>query len=251
MKESPYIDIHCHLDICENRDEIIKRAEERGVGIIINQGINPDSNRKSLRYSLESNVVKPALGLYPIDALKMSDPEIEAEIEFIKRKKNLILAIGEVGIDFKEDEFQHERQKDIFKKMIALSKEMGKPIIVHSRKAEEESISILEEMRAKKVIMHCFSGKFNLIKKIISHGWYLTVPTNVKYSQQFQSLAKEVPLAQLFCETDSPYLHPDKLKDNEPSNVIESYNMLAIIKGLPLDDVRAMVWKNYQRVFEE
>lgn len=250
MKELPYIDVHCHLDLCADAKACVQRAREAGVGRIITQGVNIETNRKALRLSIEHNEVKAALGLYPVDALKLSDAKINEEIEFIRRKKSLIVAIGEVGIDFKEDDYEHEKQKYIFRKMIVLAKEMDKPIIVHSRKAEEECIKILEEMQAKGVIMHCFCGKLGLIKRIVSNGWFLTIPTNVKYSQQFQSLAKESPLTQLFCETDSPYLHPDKLKDNEPMNVVESYKILALLKGLPLDDVRAMVWKNYLRVFE-
>ncbi len=233
-----FIDIHCHLDSCKDVEGCVRRAEEKGVGIIVTHGTGPASNRSALKLAKKYKSVKAALGIYPIEALALSDEEIEAEIEFIRKNEEKIFAIGEVGIDFKEDEKNRERQKEIFRKFVALSIDLDKAIIVHSRKAEEECIEILEEMKAKKVIMHCFCGKKKLVQRAIKNGWFLTIPTNVKHSQQFQENAALCPLEQLFCETDSPYLHPEKLRDNEPVNVVESYKKIAEIKKISVDDVK-------------
>ncbi|MFT4304885.1 MAG: TatD family hydrolase, partial [Candidatus Woesearchaeota archaeon] len=98
-----FIDIHCHLDMCENLDEIILNCKEKNV-IILSNGIDINSNRKQIELKEKYNI-KIALGLYPIDALKLSNEEIDNEIEFIKKqaKENKISAIGEVGLDFKYD----------------------------------------------------------------------------------------------------------------------------------------------------
>lgn len=244
-----FIDIHCHLEMLSNIQEAIQRANKAGVTTIVTQGVNPETNRKALELSSSYLEVKAALGLYPIDALKLSDKEIDAEIAFIRKNAKKIIAIGEVGMDFKEDEKEYERQKEIFKKFILLSFELDKPIIVHSRKAELECIELLELLQAKNVIMHCFCGKWKLVERIQKNGWFLTVPTSVVNSQQFQAIAQEVPLAHLFCETDTPYLHPEKKWPNEPALVIESYKKIAELKKIPLEEIKKEIIKNFERLF--
>jgi len=245
-----FIDIHCHLDFCNDVPSIIKRAISHEVRIIITHGVNPKSNRSSLEFSGKYSEVKSALGLYPIDALKLSDSEIEKELTFIEENKDNIFAIGEVGMDFKEDLKEHERQQKIFEKLIALSIRINKPIIVHSRKAEKECIDLLEKLEAKKVIMHCFCGKWELVEGIVRNNWFISLPANVKSSQQFQRIARDIPIERLFCETDSPYLHPDKLPNNEPSFVIESYRKIAELKNLSLSDVEKAVSYNFEALLK-
>jgi len=244
-----FIDVHCHLDICKNIPEIIKNVKKSDVKIIITNGVNIETNRKTLELSEKYPLVKAALGIYPIEALKLSDKEIDKEISFIKENKDKIIAIGEIGLDYKEDQSEHDRQKQIFKKFISLSLELDKPIIIHSRKAEEETIEILEIMHAKKVIMHCFSGNFLLVEKIAKNLWYLSIPASIKNSEHFQKMVNEIPLDRLLCETDSPFLHPDKLKNNTPDLVIESYKKIAEIKSLDLDKIKEKIYDNYKKLF--
>ena len=248
--KSCFIDAHCHLDMIEMPiEKIIDNSNKADVNIIIAQGVNPESNRKVLSLGERYDIVKSALGIYPIDAISFSDKEIDSEIEFIRKNKDKIIAIGEVGLDFKEDLENHERQKNIFKKFIGISIELKIPIIVHSRKAELECIEILEKYNAKKVIMHCFSGKLSLIKRIVRNGWMLTIPTSVKNSEHFQKIVEMVDIKNLLCETDSPYLHPDKKWPNEPANVIASYEKIAEIKGLSLENVNDLIKNNYKNLF--
>lgn len=254
MEKSCFVDVHCHLDMLEKDkkiDEVIENSRKNSVSIIIAQGVSPESNRKVLKFSEKYGEVKAALGLYPIDSLLISEKEIDEEIDFIRENRDKISAIGEVGLDFKESalESEHERQKKLFEKLAKLSIEIDKPIIVHSRKAELECIEILEKLGAKKVIMHCFSGNFSLVKRIVQNNWFLTVPTSVKNSEHFQRIIKETDIKNLFCETDSPYLHPDKKWPNEPMNVIESYKKIAEIKNIPLEEAKTKVFENYRRLF--
>ena len=142
-----------------------------------------------------------------------------------------------------------KEQLTLFEKMISLAEKLNKPIIVHSRKAEEDTIEILQSSKLKKIIMHCFTGKKKLVKKINNNGWFLTIPTCVVRSQQFQDIAKETPINQLFCETDAPYLSPFRDMRNEPAFIIESYKKLAEIKKMDLKEVINNIWMNYQRTF--
>jgi TatD DNase family protein len=252
-----YIDVHCHLDMLEKEgadlDRIMKGARKNKVGIIVTNSINSSSTRKSLVYKKKYGGVEIAAGIYPINALKISDKEINWEIDFIRKlaKKENIFAIGEVGIDHKwsTDEKEWIRQREIFRKFIKLSIELGVPIIVHSRKAEEECIEILESEKAKKVIMHSFGGKKSLVKRIVDNSWYFSIPASVKNSQHFQSIVKSVPIDKLLCETDSPYLHPDRKFPNEPANVVESYRGIAKANKLKLRDVEKKIEANFKELF--
>jgi len=167
-------------------------------------------------------------------------------------------------LDYHWDKNNVNEQKKLFEKMISLAEKLNKAIIVHSRKAEGDVISMLQSSKLKKIIMHCFTGKKPLVKKIIDDGWFLTAPTSIVRSTQFQENAKLVPITQLFCETDAPYLTPFKDarnlssqisapiemgKRNEPAFVIEAYKKLAEIKGMELKEVVNNIWMNWQKVF--
>jgi len=247
--KAKFIDLHCHVDFYKNNEipAINEDAEQKNV-LIVDSGAHPKMNKRVLELA-EKYDWKVTLGLYPIDVLGMSDKEIEKEFEFIEKNKDKIIGIGEVGLDFKEDLNKHERQIDIFRKIIKFSKKIDKPLIIHSRKAEKEAIEILEAEKAEKVVMHCFSGSFKLIDKIVANKWYMTIPANVTFSEHFQKAIGIVPISQLFCETDSPYLHPKKEKNNVPGNVIESYKKIAEIKGLDLNEVRDKIFENFKRLF--
>lgn len=246
-----YIDIHCHFERCPEQEALV-RAEQAGVGIICTQGTDALTNIQSLKLGKKHPSVKTCMGLYPITALEMKDGDIDLMLRGIAQQAEHVVALGEVGMDFKEDETQHARQQEIFTKVVKLALELDTPLIVHSRKAELACIELLEQLGAKKVIMHCFSGKWSLAQRIIANGWYLTVPTSVTRSEQFQRYAKELPLSQLFCETDAPYLHPDKTVttlSNEPANVIASYETIARLRGMKLEAVRDQLFENYQTLF--
>ncbi len=249
------IDVHCHLDMLEKEGvhvgEAIARARKADVGMIIVNGVNPRNNRSILALAAQFPEVQASLGMYPIDALALSDSEIDDEIEFLRRRRDDFVAVGEIGLDLKEDSLHENfsKQKMVFEKFVKLAIELNKPVIVHSRKAEFETVELLEKIGAKKVIMHCFSGKMKLVDRLIKNGWCLSIPANVVYSQQFQDVVKRVPLQNLFCETDAPYLHPAKEWPNEPANVINSYKKIAEIKKMELKDVVKKIAENYKRLF--
>ncbi|KHO55087.1 MAG: TatD DNase family protein [archaeon GW2011_AR19] len=244
-----FIDIHSHIDICKDIDTFIKNAKKKNVKILT-AGTSPKSNREILKLKIKYPEIKICLGIYPIDALKISEKEIDSEIEFIKKNKEKISAIGEVGIDLKHaKEDSLETQKENLKKFGNLAKELDIPIIIHSRKAEKECIELLEKLNYNKIIMHCFSGNMKLVSRIINNNWNLSIPANVKHSEHFQKIVEQTPIKQLFCETDSPFLHPDKLRDNEPANVIESYKKISEIKKISLTEVEKKIEENYKRLF--
>jgi len=251
------IDIHSHIHHCYFKEDInivINSAKKLGIKIILTAGTNPETNRKALELAKKYSIVKPCLGIYPIqnENQKNKDikPNINEEIKFIEKNKKNIAAVGEVGLDYFWVKDKEIEQKELFEKMINLAEKLKKPIIVHSRKAEADAIEMLQSSKLNKIIMHCFTGRKTLVKKIIDNGWFLTAPTSIVRSTQFQDNANLTPITQLFCETDSPYLSPFKDKRNEPAFVIEAYKKLAEIKKMELKEVVNNIWMNWQHTFD-
>jgi TatD DNase family protein len=251
-----YIDLHSHLDfpeIAERLGTVIKNAREAGLSVIVSSGIDPKSNREALRISGAHPIVRPSLGLYPIDALQREQAthriiDVDAELSFIRDNADSLVAIGEIGLDYKMGN-DKEAQKALFRKLLALAVELEKPVIIHSRNAEADALDILKEFESLKVVMHCFSGRRNLVETARDRGYFFTVPTHVVRLVQFQDLVSNVDLKQLFCETDSPFLSPYKDKRNEPAFVVESYRKIAEIKGMEVEEVGNIIFNNFQRVF--
>ena len=284
------IDIHSHLDHAyfkEDLGKVIENARKANVMVILTAGINPETNRKALKLAEKYDIVKSCLGFYPVQyendnesyaAIENNSKEIknikndkftakdsgesknnenkadiDEELRFVEKNKNKIAAVGEAGLDYKEKKNINEQKKS-FEKIIQLAERINKPVIVHSRKAENDCIDMLKSSKLKKIIMHCFGGRKSLVKKIIDNGWFLTAPTCITRAAQFQENAKLCPITQLFCETDAPYLSPYKNKDgsfsrNEPAYIIEAYRKVAEIKGMELKEVVNNMWMNWQRVF--
>lgn len=256
------VDVHAHLDhplIEKKIDEVISNAKKAGIKSIITNGINHSTNIKSLELSKKYDLVKCAMGFYPPDALRKEigeniypieheEANIDDEIMFIEKHKNEIIAIGEVGLDY-QNGHEKEKQKDAFLKIIALAKKLDKPLIVHSRKAEEDVISMLEEHKSKKVVLHCFCGKKSLIKRASKNGWSFSIPPNIVRAENFQMLVKDVPISQILTETDAPYLSPFKDKTNEPAFIVETIKKIAELKEMTTEEIERNIFMNYQRLF--
>lgn len=243
-----FIDIHCHLDACENIDKIVGEAKKKDL-IIVTAGMNFSANRQSLDLASKYSCVKAVIGLYPEDALKLTDKEINNELKFIEKNKSKIIGIGEIGLD--RTYLSIEKQKRVFEKQVKLAIKLDIPVVVHSRKMEEETILELEKLKAKKVVMHCFSGNLKLVKRIEKNGWMLSIPANIVFSTHFQEVVKIVKIENLLCETDSPFLSPFRKFSNSPMNVIESYKKIAEIKNLSLKDIEEQIEANFKKMFKE
>ncbi len=257
------VDIHCHLDHMQFRndiDSVIANAKQDGVKAIITSGINPETNRIALGLAVKYDIVKCSLGIYPPDALqaeiesgsypmKENRFDIDAEIKFLKENKESFAAVGEVGLDYANCK-DKEMQISVFKKMIKLAKELDKPVIIHSRKAEEDCINILEESDIKNVILHCFCGNKKLVERAIKLGYYFSIPCNIVRAYNFQEIVKKTDINHIFTETDAPYLSPFKGVRNEPRFVIETIKKIAELKGMDVEEVKKNIFMNYKSVFE-
>ncbi|MBS3175950.1 TatD family hydrolase [Candidatus Woesearchaeota archaeon] len=256
------VDVHCHLDheyFKDKLDEVLKRAKEAGIRAIITQGVNHESNEKLLELAKKDPIIKPAMGLYPLDPpnvkLSTEDPfmsrskvSVDKTLAFIEKNKNNIIAIGEVGMDFKFSD-DEEPQAENFKKIIDLARKIKKPLIIHSRKAEKSVIDLLEDAKFFNADMHCFSGKKSQLKRGADLGLFFSIPTNVTRSDQFQSNVSHLPMANILTETDAPWLSPYPGKMNEPAFIKEAVEKIAEIKKLTAEEAANQIFQNYQKLF--
>lgn len=249
------IDVHCHLSHIthDTVGNVLQRAQAAGVTVIINNGTNSEDNRTSLALAKKYPQVKAALGFYPTDTLKMSDEQIEEEMEFITRHKNDVLALGEVGIDYHwiTDSQEQKRERENFEKVLAFAEKIKKPVIVHSRKAEADTIDLLVSSKLKKVVMHCFGGSLKLVPRVIDAGWSFSLPTNIVRDSHFQKLTEIVPTGQLLTETDAPFLGPEKDIPNEPTNIAKALPIIAKIKKVTVEEMKKIIFLTYNRIFIE
>ncbi len=263
-----YVDVHTHLTdpaFDQDRNEVIQRAKKAELGAIVVNGLDPVTNRQILSLSKQDTTVKAALGIYPIHAvnallapdfpLKIEKFDVFEEINFIRemaRNKQLI-AIGECGLDghwLTPDTFP--QQEAVFTKLIEISIDYKIPIIVHSRKREQRTIEILAAWGAKKVNMHCFGGKSKLACQAAEHyNWCFSIPANAKRSHGFQKLLEDLPISSILTETDAPYLSPMPGIRSEPSDVVQTVELFAQLKGWDLTKAREVIWTNYVRLFTE
>lgn len=250
------VDVHCHLDLRQfekDLKEAIERAGKAGLSAVLQNSLNPASIRKSLQIAERFDIVRLALGLYPVDALKLSDEEIDSEIDFIKKQINTgtkVLAVGEVGLDYHWVRGREEqaRQRKIFEKFIALAEETKKPLIIHSRESEKDAFELLQSSNAK-AVFHCFNGSIALAKKVEDSGYYFSIPASVVFINHFRDLVKQVGIKQLFAETDAPYMNPFRGKRNEPAFVLEAYKMIAELKKKSVEEISEIIMKNYKLIF--
>ena len=261
-----YVDVHTHLTherFSEDCEEVIRQAEQKGLGAIVVNGLEPVSNRQILDMAKRHPVCRAALGIYPVDAVVSLLPEdfpfhvatfdVDAEIGFIKTQaeQGLIAAVGECGLDghWLETTTDAEQER-VFCALASIAKAADIPVIVHSRKKELRCLELLKELQVEKVNMHCFSGKSRLGAKYAEEqGWCFSIPANVQTNEGFQALVRRLPPECILTETDAPFLSPVAKTRNVPENVIQALPTIAQTRGWSLEQSKHQIWTNYLRLF--
>ncbi len=260
-------DVHAHLTSSAFEGElegVLTRAQAAGVTTIISNGLNVTDNERVLRLAREQPLVRPAIGLYPVDAVlremqaagddyprEDTDPfTAEETIEWISSHLSEAVAIGEIGLDHYWVKEPHwERQEQIFRSLVALALDADLPIIIHTRKAEARTFEILQEMGASRVNWHCFSSRLKLAKRIADSGHSLSVPANARRSETFTGLLRSLPRTQLLLETDCPYLSPEPGTRNEPAHVAQTVAYAAQLWGVSESSALSQLEENFERLF--
>ncbi len=244
----PYADVHAHIDLLGDVEGALKRAAHAGVAAVITNGIGPGSNRKSLELAKIHPIVRAAVGLYPTESAKLSEAEVAEEMAFFRANRDMLAAIGEIGLDYQELE-DRIRQRQLFLRQVELAMKIGKPVIVHSRKAEVDVVEALVSAGCRKVVMHCCMGSMKVVKRAVDAGFHFSIPALLSRSSHFRAVAGAVPSSLLLTETDAPFLSPVKGQPSEPAMVAGTVAAIAGIKGLTAADCGNIIFSNYQRLF--
>lgn len=249
--ELQILDTHVHL--CDpvfdtDRAAVLQRAKAAGVRGVIAVGEDIADAKRNLEFSAAYPDLYPTAGLYP--AL-LAMEQAEDLISLIREKRDQLIAIGEVGLDYwvVKPEKDKARQREIFARFIELSIELDLPLNVHARSAGRHAVEMLLKHGARRVQMHAFDGKAAAALPAVEAGYFFSIPPSIVRSRQKQKLVKQLPLACLLAETDSPVLGPDAAKRNEPANIIIALQAIAAIKGVHVDEVLAAVSENCRRLY--
>lgn len=250
------IDTHAHLDFPKfNKDRavVIKRAKEAGVNIIIDVGGDLPSSHRALKLSQTFPEIYATVGVHPHDADQLDQKALKILKDLAKADR--IVAIGEIGLDYYYDNSPREIQREAFRKQLELAREVGLPVVIHNREADEDTLDILKEMGVEEIggVMHCFASDLKMARECLALGLYLAFGgvTTFKNAKNLQGVVREVPLEKLLLETDSPYLtpHPHRGKRNEPVYVRYVAEKIAELKQIPLKEVAEKTTANAREVF--
>jgi TatD DNase family protein len=239
------IDSHTHLDFCEPPDaELVVRASDAGVTRIVTVGTTGASCRAALQAAEDFPQVYASIGRHPNEAGGFDDADL-AELEALAAHPKCV-AIGETGLDFYRDYAPREDQQRAFEAQIRLARETGKPLMIHTRAADDDTLATLSsQARGVRVILHCFSMSDRIEECLSHHDWWLSFAGNVTYpkAQALALASLRVPAERLLVETDAPYLAPQVLrgKPNEPANVVHTARSLAVQRRVSYEEFDAAI----------
>lgn len=249
------IDTHAHIDTDKfdsDRNEVIARALENGVKTIIIPAISSIDfdNLEKVAYSY--NNVYYGIGIHPHNANEFSEL-IENDI-FIRAKKEKVVAIGEIGIDYFYDFAPKSTQKIVFRKQIQIAKKLKLPIIVHNREADDDILEIIKEEQDGSLcgVLHCFSSNVEVMHKAIDLGFNISFTGNVTFKKStLDDVVKLVPNDRFMIETDSPYITPvpHRGKRNEPAFIKFTAEKIAELKNISYEEVIKMTTENAKKLF--
>jgi TatD DNase family protein len=249
-----FIDTHCHLDFPEydlDRDEVIKRAKENGVDYIINIGSSLEGSRRAVDLAKLYDSVYATIGIHPHEADRFSEEQL-AELRSLARKEKVV-AIGEIGLDFYKNYSSVQNQTLLFRSLIGLAKELGLPLVIHSRQAQAETLQALSPILPHKVVIHCFSGSEDFLKSCLELGFFVSFTCNITYkkAEGLRRLVGLTPLGRIFLETDAPFLAPEGHRGtrNEPKFVEDLALEIARIKRVNVAEVAKVTTESAKGFF--
>ncbi len=252
------IDSHFHLFHMKNRGMqetgIIDYCFSNGLDYALDIGINRENFALRAETASKLPYLFTAHGYYPSECV---NPEIDSDIEYLKEillQDKKAVALGEIGLDYFRMQGTRELQISLLKKQLELADELSLPVVIHSRDAEEDTLSVIASNSPKKKgIIHCFSYSDETALKFCELGYHISFAGNVTYknAEIIQNAAKSVPLDSLLIETDAPFLSPQKVraKPNHPGFIGYTYDYIAELRQIPLEELVLSVRMNFLKLF--
>jgi len=249
------IDTHAHIDQIEGLAGAMARATQAGVSDIMAMSVDLDSMQKLLELTglYQQPRIHPALGLHP----GMVKPETQqAAFDFMRAHIKKAIAVGETGLDYwykwvRKDEIERQKQKDSFAFHLALAREFDLPIVIHSRGAWRDCLSMTLESGVKRALFHWYSGPVDILDQVLAAGFYVSTSPSVAYSPESRRAMAHAPLERVLVETDSPvkYKEGENFFMAEPKDVIMAWKALAQLKNMDEQETLAVVNANARAFF--
>jgi len=232
------IDTHAHLD-ADDADDVLARARAAGVTRVIDVATTVDGAGRALALAESHDGVYAILGVHPHNA-DGADVERLGELRGLLGHERAV-AVGETGLDYFREYAPHDRQLRLFEAQLALAEELGKPVVIHTRAADADTLTALAGFDGT-VVLHCFSSP-PLLPAALERGWYVSFAGNVTYPK--------APADRLLAETDSPYLAPQPVRGrtNEPANVVYTLATLAEERGVEPAELAEQIDANATAAF--
>jgi TatD DNase family protein len=251
------VDSHCHIDMPQfdaDRDEVVARARAAGlVEMLVVGGVDEGAGHRRALEIAGSLGLPATAGVHPHEA-RIADEAAYDELRGLARDGRIV-AIGEIGLDFHYDHSPREAQREAFRRQIRLARDVGLPIVVHTREADGETADILEQEGATETggVIHCFTGGLELARRALDLGFLISFSGIVAFprAEVIQQVAREVPEERLLVETDAPFLAPPphRGKRNEPAFVVDVARQVAALRGTTAEAVGGLAHRNYARLF--
>jgi TatD DNase family protein len=253
---SGLFDTHAHLhfaEYAEDRAVVLARAREAGVTRLVTVGTDVDASRAAVALASSEDGVWASAGIHPHDAAD-ADEGAFAEIECLAGHP-VVVAVGEIGLDFFRNLSPPEVQTRVFRRQLELAHRVGKPVLVHCRDAHEQVVNILADGRVGELggIMHCFSGDVAIARQCLDLGLLISLagPVTYRNARALPEVARFVPGDRLVVETDCPFLPPEGHRGtrNEPAYLILTAARVAELRGEPLEQLAVRTTDNARALF--
>ncbi len=251
-----FVDSHCHInfpDLVTNIDDVLAQMRANDVISALCVSVNLADFPQVLALAEQHPHVYASVGVHP-DYEDVEEPSVARLVELAQHPK--IIAIGETGLDYYRLTGDLEWQRERFRTHIRAARESGKPLIIHTRSAPEDTLRIMREEKAHEAggVMHCFTESWEVAEAAIAMNFYISFSGIVtfKNAKQLKEVAQRMPAERILIETDSPYLAPapHRGKINQPAYVKHVAEEIALLRGVSVDEVGRFTTENFERLFK-
>jgi TatD DNase family protein len=244
------IDTHAHLDALDDDPAaVVARARDAGVTSILTVGTTPAGCRLALELADANEGVSAILGIHPHEAGAATAADVAAVRDLLDHPR--AVAVGETGLDWFRDYAPHDAQRRLFERLLAVAEETGKPAVIHTRAADDDTLAALAGFPGT-VVLHCFSSP-RLLETALARRWYVSFAGNATFPNavELRLAATQVPADRILAETDSPYLAPRPVRGrrNEPAYVVHTLAGLAHARGEDPQELERQIERNADACF--
>lgn len=247
---------HAHYEdkrFDEDRESLLRELPQNGIDYVVNVGSSLETTKATLELTKKYDYIYGAAGVHPEESAQLNEENF-AWLKTVLQEEKMV-AVGEIGLDYYWDEPEREIQKKWFERQIALAREVGLPMIIHSRDAAKDTLDIIKSCKGQEAggVIHCFSYGTEMAKEYLDMGFYIGIGGVVtfKNAKKLKEVAEYVPLDRILLETDCPYMAPEPHRGKRNSSLYLPFvaEKIAQIKGITAEEVIRVTNENGKRMY--